>query len=287
MLSLECRLIHGPTNCHFGRAAIGVEGVCVFVTFCGDASEMAFGRRSGFGRCPARFGVEHDQGAVRWPATRAGCDPARNLNEWPLVLLDAGPEPGRWLKPWSRPPQPQRVSPHHGARSSRATGVAGARAGRRQERQALAVSRGASRLDEVGNVLPRWEQVPAVVAPNVRACLIEGVQQVDRVDLGHALSDLFRGEPLDWRSTRRTCAQYHRGAHTERPRGDDTTGHVRVDARRLRVLHRARLNLRLLLSRVSRATSRWRRRCRRQSPAARPGAQASPRRSPASGRRNA
>ncbi|MFD9954945.1 replication initiator protein RepSA [[Kitasatospora] papulosa] len=32
-----------------------------------------------------------------------------------MVLLDAGPEPGRWLKPWSRPPQPQRVSPHHGA----------------------------------------------------------------------------------------------------------------------------------------------------------------------------
>lgn len=28
----------------------------------------------------------------------------------PLVLLDAGPEPGRWLRPWSRPPQPQRVT---------------------------------------------------------------------------------------------------------------------------------------------------------------------------------
>lgn len=35
------------------------------------------------------------------------------------------------------------------------------------------------------------------MAPNVRACLIEGVQQLDRVDLGHALGDLFRGEPLD------------------------------------------------------------------------------------------
>lgn len=27
----------------------------------------------------------------------------------PLVLLDAGPGPGRWLKPWSRPPQPERA----------------------------------------------------------------------------------------------------------------------------------------------------------------------------------
>jgi hypothetical protein len=27
----------------------------------------------------------------------------------PLVLLDAGPGPGRWLKPWSRPPQPRRT----------------------------------------------------------------------------------------------------------------------------------------------------------------------------------
>lgn len=62
---------------------------------------------AGFGRCLARLGVELDQGAVRWSAIRAGRDPAGNLYEWPLVLLDAGPEPGRWLEPWSRPPQAQ------------------------------------------------------------------------------------------------------------------------------------------------------------------------------------
>jgi hypothetical protein len=42
----------------------------------------AAGRRSGFGRCPARFGVGHDQGAVRLPATRAGFTPACNVSEW-------------------------------------------------------------------------------------------------------------------------------------------------------------------------------------------------------------
>lgn len=52
---------------------------------------MSAGR---FGRCLARLGVELDQGAVRWSAIRAVRDPARNLYEWPLVLLDAGPEPG-------------------------------------------------------------------------------------------------------------------------------------------------------------------------------------------------
>lgn len=50
----------------------------------------------------------------------------------PLVLLDAGPEPGRWLKPWSRPPQPQRVSPHFmPAAPERAAGRG--QPGRRQE----------------------------------------------------------------------------------------------------------------------------------------------------------
>lgn len=56
------------------------------------------GRRSGFGRCPARLGVEHDQGAVRWPATRAGCDPARNLNEWPPGLARRGTRTGEVAK---------------------------------------------------------------------------------------------------------------------------------------------------------------------------------------------
>jgi hypothetical protein len=54
----------------------------------------------------------------------------------PLVLLDAGPRPGRWLKPWSRPPQPQRVSPHFmPAAAERAAERAAGRGqpGRRQE----------------------------------------------------------------------------------------------------------------------------------------------------------
>lgn len=45
----------------------------------------------GFGRCPVRVGVGHGQGAVRWPATRAGFGPARNLNEWPPGLARRGP----------------------------------------------------------------------------------------------------------------------------------------------------------------------------------------------------
>ncbi|CAK7287181.1 hypothetical protein SGPA1_50147 [Streptomyces misionensis JCM 4497] len=36
-------------------------------------------------------------------ATRAGFGPARNVHEWPLAMLDAGPGSGRWLKPRSRP----------------------------------------------------------------------------------------------------------------------------------------------------------------------------------------
>lgn len=62
------------------------------------SSSMTSGRRREFGRCPTRFEVEPDQRAVRWPATRAGCDPARNLNECPLVLLYADPEPGEVAK---------------------------------------------------------------------------------------------------------------------------------------------------------------------------------------------
>jgi hypothetical protein len=41
------------------------------------------------------------------PATRAGFTSARNVSEWPRVLLDAGPDPGGWVKPWSRPSPPR------------------------------------------------------------------------------------------------------------------------------------------------------------------------------------
>lgn len=70
---------------------------CGVVADVSDSGQLE-GRRSGFGRCPARFGVEHDQGAVRWPATRAGCDPARNLNEWPPGLARRGTRTGEVAK---------------------------------------------------------------------------------------------------------------------------------------------------------------------------------------------
>lgn len=71
----------------------------------------------------------------------------------PLVLLDAGPGPGRWLKPRSRPPQP-RPTPFSGIRwltavraarapaglergGDRSAGPAGGRAARGAERAAL------------------------------------------------------------------------------------------------------------------------------------------------------
>jgi hypothetical protein len=56
------------------------------------------GRRSGFGRWPARCGVEHDQGAVRWLATRAGFGPDRNVHEWPPGLARRGPRTGEVAK---------------------------------------------------------------------------------------------------------------------------------------------------------------------------------------------
>lgn len=56
------------------------------------------GRWSGFDRFPARFGVEHDQGAVRWLATRAGFGSARNLNEWPPGLARRGTRTGEVAK---------------------------------------------------------------------------------------------------------------------------------------------------------------------------------------------
>lgn len=85
-------------------------------------------------------------------------------------------------------------------------------------------------FDEVRKVLPRWERVLAVVAPDVGACL--GVQQADRVDLGHALSDLFRGERLD---CGRLIGRALRASGGVAPKGhgDDAAARVLVDAREL------------------------------------------------------
>lgn len=58
----------------------------------------AGGRRNGFGRWPALSGVEHDQGAVRWLATRAGFGPDRNVYEWPPGLARRGARTGEVAK---------------------------------------------------------------------------------------------------------------------------------------------------------------------------------------------
>lgn len=52
-------------------------------------------------------------------------------------------------------------------------------------------------LDEVEKVLSRCDELLAVVAPHVRAVAVQGVQEADRVDLGHALADLVGCEPGD------------------------------------------------------------------------------------------
>jgi hypothetical protein len=63
----------------------------------GGAGVLASGW-SGFGRCPARLGVGHGQGAVRCPATRAGLSPARNVSEWPPGLARRGAPAGEVAK---------------------------------------------------------------------------------------------------------------------------------------------------------------------------------------------
>lgn len=54
-------------------------------------------------------------------------------------------------------------------------------------------------LDEVGKVLSRWDEVLAVVASYVGAVAVQGVQESDCVDLGHAVADLVGCEPGDGR----------------------------------------------------------------------------------------
>lgn len=65
----------------------------------------------GFGRCPARVGVGHGQGPYAGLATRAGRDPARNLNEWPPGLARRGPRPGEVGKAHGAD-RPQRRAAH-------------------------------------------------------------------------------------------------------------------------------------------------------------------------------
>lgn len=94
------------------------------------------GWRSGFGRWPARFGVEHDQGVVRWLATRAGFGPARNVHEWPPDLARRGTRTGEVAKA-VEPTVPATTYLFSGVRRLTAvsTGAGRAEAGRRQERR--------------------------------------------------------------------------------------------------------------------------------------------------------
>lgn len=73
------------------------------------------GRWNGFGRWPARSGVEHDQGAVRWLATRAGFGPARNVHEWPPGLARRGTRTGEVAKA-VEPTAPATTYPFSGLR---------------------------------------------------------------------------------------------------------------------------------------------------------------------------
>lgn len=92
----------GDVICNFaGQRNSASPWVCAEVLCCAPLLPSALpsegyareGGGVGFGRCPVRVGVGHGQGAVRWPATRAGFDPARNLNEWPPGLARRGPQP--------------------------------------------------------------------------------------------------------------------------------------------------------------------------------------------------
>lgn len=71
----------------------------------------------------------------------------------------------------------------------------------RRQRQAAPLRRRApapcAGLDEVEKVLSRCGELLAVVAPHVGAVAVQGVQEADRVDLGHAVADLVGCEPGD------------------------------------------------------------------------------------------
>lgn len=64
------------------------------------------------------------RGPYAGPATRAGRDPARNLNEWPPGLARRGPEPGRWVKPTEPTGPTSGPSPRPTTRRHLAVGLA-------------------------------------------------------------------------------------------------------------------------------------------------------------------
>lgn len=83
-------------------------------------------------------------------------------------------------------------------------------------------------LDEVGKVLSRWREALAVMASHMGPVPVEGIQQSDRVDLGHPLGDLVRREPADrGRFAGRPLASA--GGLASEDQGHDASGGVLVD----------------------------------------------------------
>jgi hypothetical protein len=80
----------GARGVRFGRPGCPGE-------LMGGAGDIASGW-SGFGRWPARLGVEHGQGAVRLPGNSGRLAPARNWSEWPPVLARRGAPAGEVAK---------------------------------------------------------------------------------------------------------------------------------------------------------------------------------------------
>src|SRR5690349_16973988 len=80
------------------------------------------------------------------------------------------------------------------ARAERAGGRSVARSGAGSAPGGAERSRG---LMNVGKVLSRWDEPLPVVAPHVGAVAVQGIQEPDSEDLGHALADLVGSEPLD------------------------------------------------------------------------------------------
>lgn len=67
------------------------------------------------------------------------------------------------------------------------------------------------------------------MAPYVGAVAVQGVQEPDRVDLGHALADLVGCKPGDGRRLAR-CALGSAGGFAAEDQGHDAAGRVLVDA---------------------------------------------------------
>lgn len=69
---------------------------------------------------------------------------------------------------------------------------------------------------------------PTIMASDVWAVAVQGVQQSDREDFGHALADLAGRKRFDRAGLRGTCARCRRRACSGRP-GHGVSGRVLAD----------------------------------------------------------